>query len=90
MMVEPVRRCAGCGRKAGKSELIRVVRLPAGDVVFDPEMIRQGRSLYFCARLECFEALMKRRAPDKLMKATIPTDLRDEIINYLSRPESDI
>ncbi len=88
-MAEPVRRCAGCGRKAGKSEFVRVVRLPSGEVVFDPMQRTQGRSLYFCARKKCFETLMKRGAPKKLMKALIPDVLRDEIKFYLSRAESE-
>jgi len=84
MMAEPVRRCAGCRRKDGKSAFIRVVRLPSGEVVFDPEKIDQGRSLYFCPTLECFETLMRRGAPEKLMKATIPPKVREAIENYLS------
>jgi hypothetical protein len=87
-MAEPVRRCAGCGRKTGKSDLIRVIRLPSGKVVFDPGQTYQGRSLYFCPRLECFETLMRRRAPEKLMKAAVPEEVREAIKSYLSRAES--
>jgi len=89
MMAEPVRRCAGCGRKTGKTELIRVVRLTGNQVAFDPKKQLQGRSLYFCPRKECFETLMRRGAPEKLMKCSIPSFVRDEIINFLSRAESD-
>ncbi|MCK4719836.1 YlxR family protein [bacterium] len=88
-MNEPVRRCAGCGKKTGKSEFIRVVRLPGGtgEVAFDPELKFEGRSLYFCPKLECFKTLMRRKAPEKLMKQIIPDFIRDNIKSYLSQTE---
>jgi predicted RNA-binding protein YlxR (DUF448 family) len=89
-MPEPVRRCAGCGRKTGKRQLIRVVRLAGNEVKFDPEIKLEGRSLYFCPRVECFETLMRRGAPEKLMKSIIPTSVRDEIKKHLSRAESEL
>jgi len=88
-MPDPVRRCAGCGRTAAKSEFLRACRLPDNNVVFDPERKMQGRSLYFCPDIKCFEKLMRRRAPEKLMKAKLPDEIRDAIESYLSRPESD-
>jgi uncharacterized protein len=87
-MAEPVRRCAGCGRTASKSEFIRACRMSDGAVVFDPELKREGRSLYFCPDIKCFEKLMKRRAPEKLMKEKLPDEIRDAIESYLSHPES--
>ena len=86
---DPVRRCAGCGKRAGKSEFIRIVRLPGetGELVFDPELRIEGRSLYFCKSMECFMTLMRRRAPEKLIKQSVPDEIRDTIISYLSRTE---
>ncbi len=86
-MAEPVRRCAGCGRKAGKSEFIRIVKLPCGDVVFDPGQAQQGRSLHFCPEIKCFKTLMRRRAPEKLMKVQLPAEVQEAIIRYLSQAE---
>lgn len=85
---EPVRRCAGCGRKAGKSEFIRIIRLPSGEVVFDPELKQEGRSLYFCPATKCFELLMRRKAIEKLMKSRLTTHMRENIKSHLSRAES--
>jgi len=83
----PVRRCAGCGKKAGKPEFVRVVRLPDGNVVFDPAKKLEGRSLYFCPTRKCFELIMKRKAPDKLLKTIIPDPVREEIQSHLSLAE---
>ena len=86
-MAEPVRRCAGCGRKAVKAELFRVCRLSNGSVVFDPDKTHEGRSLYFCPDIKCFELMMRRRAPEKLMKEKLPENLRDAIESRLSHGE---
>lgn len=87
-MAEPVRKCAGCGRKGSKKTFVRVCRLPDKSVVFDPQQEREGRSLYFCPSRDCFEKLMRRRAPEKLLKEKLPDDCRDAINGYLSRTES--
>ena len=88
-MSEPVRRCAGCGKKGGKPEFIRVIRLADGDVRFDPKIKLEGRSLYFCPTRKCFELVMKRKAPEKLLKKIIPDPVREEICSYLSLSESE-
>ena len=87
-MAEPVRRCAGCGRKTTKPELIRIVRLPSGEIAFDPEKKYEGRSMYFCPSEKCFETLMRRGAPSKLMKITLPNEVKEAITCYLSQMES--
>lgn len=90
-MSEPVRRCAGCGTKRKKSELLRIVRLPGEKsrvVRFDPEIKLEGRSLYFCATRKCFETLMRRKAPEKLLKEKLPEEVREAINGFLSHTES--
>ncbi len=88
-MAGPVRKCAGCGVKAGKPDFVRVVRFKSGEVIFDPDLKYQGRSLYFCPRKKCFELLERRKAAEKLMMKKIPSEIRDKIRNYLDRPESE-
>jgi predicted RNA-binding protein YlxR (DUF448 family) len=56
---EPVRTCAGCGRKAAKSELVRYV---AREGVLVPRAQEPGRGVYTCRRLQCFERARARRA----------------------------
>ncbi len=59
MSSEPVRTCAGCGRKATKSELVRFV---APEGVLTPGAAEPGRGVYTCRRLQCFERALARRA----------------------------
>ena len=65
---EPVRTCAGCGRKAAQSELIRFAavdgRLQAGRSL-------PGRGAYTCRRLVCFERAVHRRAFNRVLRQTV-------------------
>jgi predicted RNA-binding protein YlxR (DUF448 family) len=55
---EPVRRCAGCGRRAPQRELIRFA---ARDGVLVAERAAPGRGVYTCRRRACFERAVASR-----------------------------
>ena len=65
------RTCAGCGRKAPQSELLRFAvrdgRLVAGRQ-------QPGRGVYTCRRLACFERARARRAFNRVLKQTVDVD----------------
>jgi uncharacterized protein len=53
----PVRRCAGCGRRALQRELLRFV---ARDGVLVAGRREPGRGAYTCRSLACFERAAER------------------------------
>jgi predicted RNA-binding protein YlxR (DUF448 family) len=67
----PERTCAGCGRKAPQSELVRFAarrgRLVAG-------RREPGRGAYTCRRLACFERARARRAFNRVLRTTVAVD----------------
>ena len=71
MTAEPVRTCAGCGRKAPKSELVRFAARE-GLLTVDPD--GAGRGAYTCKRLQCFERAAARRAFNRTLRATVKVD----------------
>jgi predicted RNA-binding protein YlxR (DUF448 family) len=68
---EPIRTCAGCGRKAPKAELHRFVER-AGMLVSAPRA--EGRGVYTCKRLLCFERAVERRAFNRTLRRTVQVD----------------
>jgi predicted RNA-binding protein YlxR (DUF448 family) len=68
---EPIRTCAGCGRKAPQEELLRFV---ARDGVLTPSPKGSGRGVYTCRRLACFERATARRAFDHTLKERVRVD----------------
>jgi predicted RNA-binding protein YlxR (DUF448 family) len=67
-VTEPVRSCVGCGRKAGRSELLRFA---ARDGQLVPGANEPGRGAYTCRRLACFERAVSRRAFNRTLRQTV-------------------
>ena len=67
-MSEPVRTCAGCGRKAPKHELVRFVALEGS---LTPSEHGPGRGVYTCRRLSCFERAAARRAFNRTLRRSV-------------------
>lgn len=66
----PIRTCAGCGRKAPQTELVRF-RAEGGELVPGGG---PGRSVYTCRRLSCFERAGSRRAFNRTLRSTVRVD----------------
>ncbi len=67
---EPIRTCAGCGRKASQAELQRF-HAEGGELV---PGAGAGRGAYTCRRLLCFERASTRRAFNRSLRATVRVD----------------
>ena len=68
MTGEPTRTCAGCGRKASQSELLRFAAVEGA--------LRAGRTLpgrgaYTCRRLQCFERAVANRGFSRVLRQTV-------------------
>ncbi len=70
-MSEPVRTCAGCGRKAPQAELLRFV---AHDGALAHSPHGTGRGVYTCRRLACFERAAERRAFSRTLRRNVRVD----------------
>jgi predicted RNA-binding protein YlxR (DUF448 family) len=68
---DPVRTCAGCGRKAPQHELLRFV---ARDGALTRSQRGAGRGVYTCPRLACFERAAERRAFARTLRETVRVD----------------
>lgn len=71
MSSQPIRTCAGCGRKAPQAEL---VRFGAVDGALAPGRTLPGRGVYTCPRLACFERAASRRAFNRVLRQTVRVD----------------
>jgi predicted RNA-binding protein YlxR (DUF448 family) len=55
----PERRCAGCGGRFPKTDLIRLVRGEDGRVAVDNRMRAQSRGTYVCKDPACLKKALK-------------------------------
>jgi hypothetical protein len=52
----PIRTCIGCGRKAPRDELARLIRLGDGRIAVDATRSRRGRGASVCRQQRCIRA----------------------------------
>lgn len=76
-----MRRCVACRQVRHKSELIRVVKTSAGEILLDETEKFFGRGAYVCKSPTCAATLKKRRNFDKVFKTKLPNELYDKIIS---------
>ena len=75
----PQRRCVGCGEHFSKSELVRVLRTPEGEVILDLSGKKSGRGAYICQNETCFK---KARKANRFASA-LEVAVSDEVLNAL-------
>jgi predicted RNA-binding protein YlxR (DUF448 family) len=85
----PLRTCAGCGDRAPKTELRRVVREPNGAIRSDVAGRAPGRGGYVHPATACIEAAVARGGLARALRASVPAEaagrLRDEMVEQQER-----
>ena len=77
----PERKCIGCGERKKKTDLIRIVRSPEGELSLDFTGRKPGRGAYLCRSVACFRAARKARRIEQNL--TPGTPVPEEILNAL-------
>ncbi|MBE6668999.1 MAG: YlxR family protein [Ruminococcaceae bacterium] len=75
----PLRKCAVCGEQKAKTELIRVVRTPEGDVVLDRIGKQNGRGAYMCRSTECLKKAKKSGRLSSSLGVALSEEIYDEL-----------
>ncbi len=71
----PQRQCLGCGEHYPKSELIRIVRSPEGEISLDFKGKKSGRGAYICRKAACLRRVRKNRRADSSLGVAIPEEV---------------
>ncbi len=66
-----------------KSELIRVVRSPEGEISLDQRGKAPGRGAYVCPDAGCLKKAIKSRALDRALEVKIPDELLEKLTEEL-------
>ena len=66
-----LRKCAGCLAMKDRREMIRVIRLPQGEVLIDDTQKKSGRGAYVCRSASCVETAMKKRGIERALKCGV-------------------
>lgn len=74
-----MRQCLGCREMKAKSELIRIVRTPAGEILLDRRGKSPGRGAYVCPDAVCLKKAIKTRALERALETKIPEELFERL-----------
>lgn len=81
---QPVRRCTGCGEHFPKKELVRVVRLPDGNIALDGGGKMSGRGAYICKNASCLKKARKARRLESSLECSIPDEVYERLEEELA------
>lgn len=72
------RTCIECRKACSKQDLIRIVRTPDGEVVFDPTGKANGRGAYLCS-LACLEKALKTHKLDRALRVSVDEEKCEQL-----------
>ena len=79
----PMRSCVVTKEKLPKSELLRVVRTPEGEVVVDVSGKQNGRGAYLKKDVAVIEKARTTKALEKILEVTIPDEVYDNMLEII-------
>lgn len=79
----PERMCTGCSARRLKSELIRVVKSPDGEISIDKTGKKSGRGAYICNDAECLKKARKSRRLNKAFECEIPDEIYQRLLEEI-------
>ena len=85
----PLRQCIGCREQKPKTELIRVVRSPEGELSIDLRGRVPGRGAYLCPQTDCLRKAIKSKALDRGLNCQIPQEIYDLLLARMEAGDHD-
>ncbi len=79
----PLRQCVGCREHKEKTQLVRVVRSPEGEIALDPRGKAPGRGAYLCPDPQCLKRAVKSRALERALSAPVPDEVMETLAAQL-------
>jgi len=86
----PLRQCLGCREHKPKTDLIRVVKSPEGEVTLDMTGKKPGRGAYICNDTNCFKRIIKSNAFSRAFKTRISEEIITELQKQLDNKENNL
>ena len=74
-----LRQCVGCGKRAHKSEFIRIAKTFDGTVVVDENSSLGGRGGYICRDAVCLKKAIKNGRLNKTLRTTVPDNIYENL-----------
>ena len=76
----PQRMCVSCRQRKNKSDFIRVVLVPDGQVMLDQSGKKPGRGAYVCRNRDCLTSALKAHRIDRGLKTEVSADVIEALM----------
>lgn len=75
----PQRMCVGCKEMKNKRDLLRIVRTPGGEIVWDKTGKKPGRGAYICPTEICFNKAYKEKRLERIFAQPIDVSVYETL-----------
>lgn len=75
----PQRQCIGCREMKNKTDMIRVIRTPEGEIRIDATGKMNGRGAYICRSLTCLRTSLSNHGLERSLRTRIPEEIRQQL-----------
>jgi hypothetical protein len=79
-----MRQCVGCRELRNKKDLMRILKTPDNNVIFDDTGRMNGRGAYICPSVECLKKARRTKAIERSLDISIPDEVYDAIERQMS------
>lgn len=80
----PLRTCIVTKEKCEKRELLRVVRTPEGQIIFDATGKANGKGAYLKKDAEVILKAQKNKVLDRIFEIEVPTEVYTELLGVVN------
>lgn len=84
------RQCVACRALGDRTGLVRLVRLPSGEVVLDLEGKRNGRGAYACKVSTCLVQAVRKGGFARALRKPVPQAVLEEVLAMTSNTEATV
>ncbi len=78
----PLRTCIVCGTKGAKREMVRVVRVPTGELLVDETGKQSGRGAYLCPKASCWQQALKGNRLSHALRTQVQEEDRNRLAAF--------
>jgi predicted RNA-binding protein YlxR (DUF448 family) len=83
----PQRQCTGCREMKNKTDMIRVIRTPEGEIRIDETGKMNGRGAYICRSLSCLKASLGNHGLERSLHTRIPGEICQQLEEEMKKLE---
>lgn len=83
----PQRQCTGCREMKNKTDMIRVIRTPDGEIRIDETGKMNGRGAYICRSLSCLKASLGNHGLERSLHTRIPGEISQQLEEEMKQLE---